>query len=595
MPKAKPIERYLRRIEAAEKQREQYEEIWVNAYKRWRSHIEDIIDPTTGKVDTSRSNIFIPYTFLQVETIVPRLVETLFASRPYVSVIGRTPNDQQSAKPNEVLLDWQMNERMSFRRLFHKGLKGLAIYGTAVTYTGWKWEQQQRIKKEMMPVTVPEGQALPAGQELPVETLQPVKTEEVVYDDPEVQFIDLGAFYVDPAAEDIESARYCGHAEYLTKEQIQQRVESGLFKKVDFKRVKPINPDKSHKNDRLSEVGLPTVDEQDDENGFYEVMHYWEDSKHAVIINRTELVQDGDNPFWHGKKPYSRGVYCLVPGEFYGMGIPEVLGDLQDELNTERNMRIDYRAFLLRRMFKVRRGADINKKQLKWRQGGILEVDAMDDVMEMGLGDNSGNSFNEESTIKADMQDTTGGHDVVMGTSSSKETATGTMTKDNNAAMRFKLVISSIENDLLVPVARMMLQLNHQYLSDEKMIRVAEQGDDQFAAISEADIQGEFDLIAAGSSVEPQANKEAHKQRMIELYGMLKGEPMLTQFPDKRRNLLKALLGAFDFKNVDDLIPSDQELQMPMQPQLPQAPPGAPPPEPNGANVAMVEEAGLIG
>lgn len=559
------LEKYLTRIQAAEEHRRPYETMWARFYERWRSHADALIDPETGKA-ADRSNIFVPETYAQVETVLPRLIETLFAARPYVAVKGRTADDLAKAKKNEILLNWQMNERMSFQNIFHRGLKGACIYGTAVAYTGWKLEQRSVVRKEMVPVTESDasGEEVPVLDEygLPITEYRPIRSNEIIYDDPEVKFIDLGLFFIDPAAEDIEDARYCGHAEFLTKAQLKEKEALGLYK-IDWKKLaKTSNEVNRFRNERLSEVGLPTVADIDDADGFYEVIHYWEDDRHGVIINRALLAADTENPFWHKRKPYRKGVYSLVPGEFYGLGIPEMLWDLQDELNTERNMRIDYRAFLLRRMFKVRRGAAISRKQLKWRQGGIIEVEDKDDVTEMGVGDSAGSSFTSESTIKRDMQDTTGGHDVVMGLSSSGETATTTMTKDSNAAMRFKLIISSLEKDLLVPIARQMLQLNQQFLSGEKVLRVTQMGKDQFEVVNEEEIQGEFDLIAAGSSVEPMANKEAAKQRAVDLYGILGNDPLISQFPAKRRALLEVVLDVFDIKNKDEILPSDEELGM---------------------------------
>jgi len=103
----KNLQKYLTRIEAAEKYRDSgYKDLWIRCYKRWRNHVDTLIDPNTGKAVTDRSNISIPYTFVQVETILPRLVETLFASRPYVAVKDREPTDLPNAEKHETLLDW---------------------------------------------------------------------------------------------------------------------------------------------------------------------------------------------------------------------------------------------------------------------------------------------------------------------------------------------------------------------------------------------------------------------------------------------------------------------------------------------------------
>lgn len=555
------LAKYINRVESSENFRKTFDKKWTTYYKRWRNYVDDIIDPDTGKVITDRSNISIPYTFTQVETILPRLIESLFASRPYVAVKGRTYEHQPYAESMETLLDWQMNERIDIKDEFRTGLKVLAIYGTTVAYVGWKLKEKEVIRKEMQPVMIDGQPVIENG--MPVMDFMAIKTKEIEYDDPEVKFIDLGLFFVDPHAEDIEDARYCGHIEYKTKDELKELAKLEIGYKFDWDKIPQDNKQNEARNYRMGQVGLPTTNNttQSETNGLYEVIHYWEDNRHVAIINRSYIALDVENPFWHKKKPYVKDTYNDAPHEFYGIGVVEIIEDLQDELNAERNSRIDYRSFNLRRMFKKRRGANINPKELKWRQGGVVHVDDMQDLEVLEVSNNIGDSFSQEQIIKQDIRDTSGAHDVVMGTTTSKETATSTMTKDNNASIRFKDVISSVEKRLLVGIAKLMIALNQQFVDDAKVLRIAGEDGDEWHSITPEQIQGEFDLIPMGSSVEPLANKEVFKQRMVNLYNVVANDQLMQQFPDKRRNLLKKVIESFDIKDIDNLLPTDEELQ----------------------------------
>lgn len=617
------LQKYLSRIQAAEAHRDSgYKELWIRCYKRYRNYVDQLVD-AKGKPITDRSNISIPYSFTQVETILPRLVETLFAARPYVTVFGREPEDEFNADNMETLLDWQMNERMDIQRIFKTGLKELCIYGTSVAYSVWRLKERKIIKKQLQPVIKDDEPVYEDDGVTPVQDWLPMEMNEKEYDDPDVKFVDIMSFYTDPNGENVDESRYCGHVCYESKEYIQEQVDQGLWN-VDWSKIGNDTRSNQARANRMGAVGLPNSDENadsSDNNGIFEVHYYWEDDKYVVLINRSWVAAETENPYWHKRKPYNKEVYCEVPHEFYGMGIIEMIGDLQDELNNERNMRIDFRSFLLRRMFKVRRGANVDRKQLVFKQGGIIEVDEMDDLEEMGVSDVPSSTFTEEQTIKQDMQDTSGAHDVVMGTSTSSETATTTMSKDNNASMRFKLVISSVEKSLLVGVSRLMMQLNQQFMDTDKVMRVTGEKGAKWVRLSPEDIQGEFDLTAAGSSVEPQANKEAFKQRMVELFGIVSNNPIMQQYPDKIMALLGKVFEAFDMKNTDMLLPTEQDMQgsmaqqavqqfiagLPpelqqilsqfMQPSAPMMPDGnaTPPGTPSGggANTAMMQEQGL--
>ncbi|MFD7521433.1 portal protein [Paenibacillus chitinolyticus] len=642
-PDKKALDKLLTRIEAAENWRDRnYKDRWTKYYKMYRNHVDPIMDPESRKPVNDRSNISIPYPETMLETTLPRLLETMFASRPYIKCIG-VPLDfsnyemykdlkpwEESAKKMELLLDYQHNVVFDLRDKFHTGLKIAGLYGTTVAFTGWRYKERGVIRKELQQVMEPangiEEPMFEADGVTPVMDWQPVETTIKEYDDPEVEFLDLGLFFVDPNAVDVEDARFAGHVQHLPKSKIDEMVKFDENLKVNWKKVPKEAKKNEARSNRQSAIGIPMPDDntvfQHEDEDLIEVIHYFEDDRYAIILNRGFLARDTDNPFWHKKKPYDKDVFQMVPHEFYGRGVMEMLEDLHLELNTERNQRIDYRSFSMRRMFWARRGACIPRSQLKWRQGGIIESDEPDDikVMEAPEG-NVASSFNQEQIIKKDMQDVTGAHDVVMGTSGRGETATSTMSKDNNASLRFKMLISSLEKRLLVSISRKMIQLNQQFIEDVRMLIDRDQSADQWPQITPEEIQGEFHLTAAGSSVEPMANKEAFKQRMVELYGMVAADTFMQQFPVKRRNMLKKVFEAFDIHDTEDLLPTDEELsgvieqqvlgqflsQLPpellqlLNPFLPQPGGGLPeqqalgPPAQigGGANTAMSQEQGM--
>lgn len=585
-PDQKQLATLITRIEAAENWRDRnYRDKWTAYYKMWRNHVDQLRDKH-GKPIKDRSNISIPYAFVMLETVLPRLVVSLFAGRPYVTVKGipfslreyRQAAEmgvrpwEASAERMEKLLDYQQNVTFDMQDEFHTGLKILGLYGTAVAYTGWRLSERKIIRKELQPVTDEAGEALLEHDgETPVMDWQPVEITKKEYDDPEVKFLDLGLFFVDSNAEDIDDARFAGHVEYMSKQQIQILADQGLLQ-INWKDIPKNSVRNEARNYRMNAIGIPIVDDLNESNSedmeLYEVHHYWEDDRYATIINRSYIARDGENPFWHKKKPYDKDVYTEVPNEFYGLGVMEMVNDLQLELNTERNQRIDYRSFSMRRMFKYRRQSDINPADLVWRQGGAIPVDEMDDLDTLDAPDNGvASSFRQEDQTKQDMRDVTGAHDVVMGTGGGG-TATETMTKDNNASIRFKLIIASVEKRLLVAVSRKMIQLNQQFIDDIRLLPLFDDSEQEWPEIAPEEIQGEFHLIAAGSSVEPLANKEAYKQRMVELYGIVAPDQFFQQFPEKRRNLLKKVFEAFDIQDTDDLLPSDEELSGMMEQQL---------------------------
>jgi hypothetical protein len=76
--------------------REPFKQKWDRYYKLYRSYLEKKNYPW-------QSNIFVPYAFSTVETIVPRLVST----KPQVDAMPREKQDQVYAELQSAIIDYE--------------------------------------------------------------------------------------------------------------------------------------------------------------------------------------------------------------------------------------------------------------------------------------------------------------------------------------------------------------------------------------------------------------------------------------------------------------------------------------------------------
>jgi len=568
------------RIKDAETHRDgNYRQQWLDYYRRYRSRPAGMREG---------SNIFVPQTFMIVDVITNRTSESLFNTRPYVSVLPRDEGHSENAHKVQELLDWQLADVINADRLFAEDIiPSWAIYGTVIVYDAWKTvtRKVKRPVTRQVPVIGDDGMVV-----VDAETNSPVmessytddagnrlveERDEKVYDDPVLQNIDLMDFFVDPQASSLEDARFCGHLEYRSKADIQ-RLERTAGWKVDWDAVSPVQVKKRGAKERQSDQGYGEGQDgsalMSGKQGLYEVRHYWEMERHVVFVDEYCALDEG-NPYWHGNLPYKRACYVSLPGEFYGLGLPEMLAALQDELNTVRNQRIDYNSLTLRRMWKLRKGCGLTARDLVWRQNGVLQVENMDDVQEILVQQLPASAFQTEEGIKQDMKDVTGCHDILMGLAPSDETATTTMTKDNNASIRFKMGCSKLAEDILVPVSRDIISMDQQFMTEDKRVilnpeaPLADGGSD---VISPLDVEGEFDLIYVGSSIDPLANKELTKEKLIQAIQLALQIPAYANAPDKLLNMMERLLQSMDIKAPDELVPEPPPPQPMMQPGMEQ-------------------------
>jgi len=548
----KQVQRVLERIREAESWRDSnYRSLWEDCLRRYRSQV---------KQKREGSNLFVPHTFMQCEVIKARVNETLFATRPYLAVLPREGNDTVKAEKLQMLLDWQMNERMDLARLLGEEVVGnVIIYGTGITYTGWqvKTRRVTEARYEDRLLTDAAQAAWAAHFSLPQRST--VQTEQVVWDDPVVVNIPLTDFYVDPKAQTVEEARFCGHKEPVTREMLADLEAQGKYC-IDWDHLQTMDE---------ADAAADFFDSGDSKE-MYLLHHYWEDDRHLVFLNRSQCICEEENPFWHGEKPYDKACYVPLEGSFYGMGIPELLAGLQDELNTCRNQRIDFNSMALRRMWKLRKGSGLTARDLLWRQNGVLQVENMDDIQEINTQNLPADAFANEAGVKQDMQDVTGCHDILMGVAYSGETATTTMTRDNNASLRFKSVVRCIIKDLLVPIARKCVAMDRQFLSAERAVRLLGEGGGDVLSVCPQDLCGEYDVIYCGAALETMANREVNKERALQAYSLALADPAYQRDDAARLKLFEKVLRGLGLADAEQLLPRQDAAAEAVQSVLPQ-------------------------
>jgi len=140
-------------------------------YKQYRSYIAE----ADKKVD--RSNLFIPYTYHIIETVVPKLILSVFTSRPYIQTMPLgLPSEIREARSKKMnkLLDYQFQQKIRLVPLATDAFKTAAIYGTAITKQSWNFKEKKMVKRR--------NQVDETGQ--PTGQYEDVLVQSVVNDDP---------------------------------------------------------------------------------------------------------------------------------------------------------------------------------------------------------------------------------------------------------------------------------------------------------------------------------------------------------------------------------------------------------------------------
>lgn len=531
--------------------RQPFKEKWDRFYSMYRSE-------TTNTSYPWQSNIWVPYSFSTIETLAPRMI----ANRPQIDIMPREEGDEEYADLQSNLIDFQW-EAMKADDLLQDIVKGALMYGTSIIKVFWKKEQGEIITKELVDEEFEELGSVE------------VKEDGLIFDGPMIELVDLVDFFWDPRATTIENSRWVAHRMYRTFEHLEEMQKQGIYKNVKMLKEVTTPTDDDEKSARRGTLGVAIPDELEktgDGKQHIELIEYWEDDRVVTVANRTVIIRDEPNPYRHGEKPFIRLVDQSVPHEFLGMGELESIETLQYELNDRRNQRMDNVTLILNRMWKIKNGANVDEDELVSDAGGVVHTDDMDGVEVLAMPDVTASSYQEETLIKGDIQQTTGVSDFTRGVGSdalANDTATGISLIQEAGNSRFRLKIRNLES-AIEKIGRFMISLNEQFIEEDKVVRILGDQGFEWKTIRPDDLRGNFDVVVQSGSTLPN-NEAVEKKQTMEMYQLFAGDPEINQTELKKR-----VLETFGIKNVDKLLVQPE--QAPQESQLPQEGLGGPAP-----------------
>ena len=550
---------------------EEFRSQWDERAVKW---YQQLVGYREEKED-GRANIHIPRTYQIVDTIRARYMNTIFKTRPYLEFVP-IPSQQtrfslqeseDKARVASALLDEQLEKNDIVSKYYDYITSGL-VFPCGVQGIGWRYEEDFLKKK----VPVPEIIQTPSGFQYSGKYTYEVREgRETIWDDNEIVNVDYFDFWPDPKGHDLDSCRGVFQREFVTKESLLQRLnfldqlDEGQIYLESEEELEALQGG-SHL-ERGREQRLASIDISDSmpnvfsgskdwglkKNTEFEILHYWEDNRHAMLINRQKCVYDGPSPYWrHRKKPFVSFSYDRLPNEFYGMSAVQIISDLQEEENSIHNQRTDNVNFILNKMWKVRRGADIDESELVSQPHGIIYMDRMDDVQEMDMKDVAASGFNQQNIVASAAENAVAASPIMQGAQSSKsQTATETMKQTGNAGLRFDVKIQLFKSLDLKRMAYLMDMNNQQFINEDRMVKLGEGDAIKWRNINPGELIGEFDYRPAGSNIDPSANKEIRREQLTHMmqFMMQAGIPFVDY-----HELIKEWLQSFDIENSEKFI-----------------------------------------
>lgn len=556
------VERARKDFQYASKARKPYEDRWAKWYGLHRQYRRFAEEATVASerdrdmvVDEAKrtfgAELFIPYVFAVIETMLPRLL----MNNPRMRVKPRHKAlNRDRAEAVRMMFEERQREIDYALRLIPVARSGL-MYGLGVSKNFWDRKERSTLALERSSIRA--------------RIMGPyVKPRVDVNEGPQMEDVDILNFFWDPAAKDLDTSRFVIHRTWRSLDYIAERVKRREWAPVsieDVKQMSPENPRDSVFKDRQEAAGLTT--EQDSSHDRLHEIWEWhhEGRKLGTVLDGQIPVQMGEG---FEEYPFSIWRPTLQQTEFVGIGEIEPIVSLQHELNTLRSMRLDNAMLTMQKAFIYAEGlVDPADFIIGPGKGIPVEGGAIADAIQpINFGELPGSAYQETQEIKSDIELATAVSEAVAGGGGSSgganETATGAQIVQAAANTRVELKTKMLSHEAVASDTRQWLEMfrQHTLLTPREIAVEGPQGY-EWVEITGEDLDLVEAVLPEDDSLAPE-NGPQKRNDALALNNQLAGEQVID--PRKR---VRYLLDAHDIPDADAWILPEQ---MEMNPQVAQ-------------------------
>ena len=409
-----------------------------------------------------RSKIFRPKTRSVVRGTEAAAVAAFFSNQDVVSIEPVNPNDMAqvfSAQINRELINIRLDRHIPWYMTCIGGVQDSQVIGVVCSIQEWLYEENE------------EGRVLedrPNVRLIPIENLR----------------IDPGADWIDP----VSSSPFIIELMPMYWGDVKHKMRLGKWHKIDKNDVArasrhAYDTTKSTRNKDVEdpeETHSETLKEFDTVWVHRNIVRIYGEDYHYFTVGSEELLTDPvplEDAFAHNERPFAIGVgaieaHCLFPDSPVRMGF-----NLQQETNEVANQRSDNVKLVLNKRWKVRRGAQVDIKNLMRNvPGGVsLMNDPNTDVVGEQFQDVTSSAYMEQDRLNVDFDELMGSFSASTIQTNRKlnETVGGMEMLQGSANSMTEYNLRTVGETWLEKVFRQLVMLEQHYETDQTILALA--------------------------------------------------------------------------------------------------------------------------
>ena len=408
-------------------------------------------------------------------------------------------------------------------------------------------------------------------------------TVKTIYDDPTMILCDLWDLLPAPETEDLQEGcpwlihRITKSKEKISKEE-ENRGDNKIYKNLEFCDPKVIEDWKKERyeintkkmsqidgNLKKADIGeqkvLPAKNDQEKQLELWECWDYEEDEL-VVIANGEVVIRDDENPYLDVNNGH---IFVDLPDmsllwEFWATGHVEPVESTIMEIADLRNQRMDDVVLMLDPVVKIRKDTGITKNDIIFSPGAVWELRKMDDVVIERPPDISLMGVNEDRLLRDEISRTLALGEYMQGMPQSSSEPLGKVAMLlGQSNLRLSANAQNI-SVALTTVANILIQLNREFIGEDKLYRIVGNSVD-FKEFKSEEKKVHVDAIVEVEPVIP-PDKQARLNQILLLYDKLiaqdKPDPNnpedIKHWLMRKRALQKMILEELDLDQYVDIL-----------------------------------------
>ena len=484
----------------------------------------------------------------QAEWKYPALTEPILGTRDLFQIAPVGGEDVHAAKQNGLVLNNQWTNRINKIKLVDDIARNIVDEGTVIVKTGWETEEGTKFVEVEQPIyataeesimimqqKIQSGELSPEQVQAMIEMGEPVITGyETVYEEQETLIKNQPTYEVctnanvtiDPTCEGvIADAMFVIHEfdtsfaelkadEYSMDEETGE--EYGFYHNIEAVQYEG----ESERQDEFKSTASNNFKFQDKARKQLRAFEYWGywdingDGALVAIVATwvgSTLVRLEENPFPHGRLPFSVATYMPKKREVHGEPDAELLKEYQESVGKMTRAIHDITAeqavgqeFIDERFFPSPSQKNAYEKgNTVYYRSGFNPKDAIYKNSVQQVGSTPFDVIHWQEKKAGEMTGTKG----MAGQGTAKLGGDSKQRDSLDATAKRELSILRRISAMFIDMARMTISMNQSFLSEEETVRIT---GNEFVTIHRDDLEGTFDLsveISTPEKDEDQANK----------------------------------------------------------------------------------------